>query len=56
LDFNRYRDGEGRFQLQRIAMAGLMRPFTALPGLMRLHRNSRTATEKLGAFFANRQF
>jgi hypothetical protein len=56
LNFNRYRDGDGRFQLQRIAMAGIVRPFTALPGLMRLDRNSRTASEKLGAFLANCQF
>jgi nucleoside phosphorylase len=56
LDFNLYRDKDGRFQTGRIAAAGLLRPFTVLPGLMRLGRNSRIAAEKLGAFFANCEF
>jgi adenosylhomocysteine nucleosidase len=53
LDLNRYRDAEGRFQLARIAVAGVLRPFTVLPGLLRLDRNSRVAAEKLGEFFVN---
>lgn len=53
LDFNRYRDRDGRFQTARIAAAGLSRPFTVLPALVRLGRNSREAAAKLGAFFAN---
>lgn len=56
LDFNRYRDDDGRFQLTRIAIAGLMRPFSALPELMRLDRQSRIASEKLGEFLANCKF
>jgi nucleoside phosphorylase len=56
LDFNRYRDDDGRFQLARIAVAGLMRPFSALPELMRLDRQSRIASEKLGEFLANCKF
>lgn len=56
LDFNRYRDDDGRFQLTRIAVAGLMRPFSALPELMRLDRQSRIASEKLGEFLANCKF
>lgn len=56
LDFNLYRDKNGRFQTGRIAAAGLLRPFTVLPGLMRLGRNSRIAARKLGAFFANCEF
>lgn len=56
LDFNRYRDQDGRFQTARIAAAGLARPFTVLPALVRLGRNSREAAEKLGAFFANCEF
>jgi adenosylhomocysteine nucleosidase len=56
LDFNRYRDDAGRFQLTRIAVAGLMRPFSALPELMRLDRQSRFASEKLGEFLANCKF
>jgi nucleoside phosphorylase len=53
LDLNLYRDAEGRFQLIRIALAGVLRPFTVLPGLLRLDRNSRIAAEKLGEFFVN---
>jgi adenosylhomocysteine nucleosidase len=56
LDFNRYRDADGRFQLARIAIAGLLRPFTVLPKLMQLGRNSRLAAEKLGEFFVNSKF
>lgn len=56
LDLNLYRDADGRFQLSRIAVAGLLRPFTVLPRLMQLDRNSRLASEKLGEFFVNSQF
>ena len=56
LDFNLYRDKDGRFQTGRIAAAGLLSPFTVLPRLMRLGRNTRIAAEKLGAFFANCEF
>jgi adenosylhomocysteine nucleosidase len=53
LDFNRYRDADGRFELTRIAMAALRRPFTVLPGLVRLDRHCRQAAERLGEFLAN---
>ena len=53
LDFNRYRDPDGRFEKARIALAGLVRPFTVLPGLIRLDRQCRHASERLGEFFAN---
>lgn len=56
LDLNLYRDAEGRFQLTRIAVAGLLRPFTVLPRLMQLDRNSRVASEKLGEFLVNSKF
>jgi adenosylhomocysteine nucleosidase len=56
LDFNRYRDADGRFQRLRIAGAALARPFTALPGLVRLDRNCRHAAEQLGEFLADCQF
>lgn len=56
LDFNRYRDKQGRFSEARIALAGVARPFTALPKLMLLARNSRTAADKLGEFFAACEF
>ena len=53
LDFNRYRDVDGRFERTRIALAALGRPFTVLPGLVRLDRDCRRAAERLGEFFAN---
>ena len=55
LDFNRYRDADGRFNRVRIALAALVRPFTALPGLVRLDRNCRRAAERLGEFLADCQ-
>jgi hypothetical protein len=56
LDFNRYRDRDGRFQLARIGFAALGRPVGALPGLNRLSRNCRRAAESLGEFLANCQY
>jgi len=56
LDFNRYRDSHGRFSRGRIALAALGRPFTAIPGLLRLNRNCKLAAETLGEFFANCEF
>ena len=53
LDFNRYRDADGRFDRTRIALAALGRPFTVLPGLVRLDRHCRQAAEQLGEFLAN---
>ena len=53
LDFNRYRDADGRFNRTRIAWAAVSRPFTVLPGLIRLDRNCRLAAERLGEFLAN---
>lgn len=52
LDFNRYRDANGRFERARIALAALGRPFTVLPGLVRLDRDCRRAAERLGEFLA----
>ncbi len=56
LDFNQYRDGEGRFCRTRIALAALARPFAAIPPLLRLNRNCQLAADALGEFFANCQF
>lgn len=56
LDFNLYRDASGNFSRSRIALAALARPFTAIPGLMRLDRNCRAAAEKLGEFLADCKF
>jgi nucleoside phosphorylase len=55
LDFNLYRDSAGRFSRSRIALAALRRPFSAIPGLLRLDRNCRHAADKLGEFFADCQ-
>jgi adenosylhomocysteine nucleosidase len=54
LDFNQYRDSEGRFARARIAGAAITRP-AAIPKLVRLNRNCRRAAESLGEFFANCQ-
>lgn len=56
LDFNRYRDSGGRFRKSRIAWAAIIRPFTALPALIRLHRHSQFAAQKLGEFLADCRF
>lgn len=55
LDFNRYRDAEGRFAAGRIAAAALLRP-SRIPALARLLRASRLASVKLGDFLASCQF
>jgi adenosylhomocysteine nucleosidase len=56
LDFNSYRDAEGRFSLPRIALAAMSRPFTRIPALRRLEANCNVASESLGAFFADCRF
>jgi adenosylhomocysteine nucleosidase len=53
LDFNLYRDAEGRFSRSRIAMAALARPFSRVPALLRLDRNCKIAAESLGEYFAH---
>jgi adenosylhomocysteine nucleosidase len=53
LDFNLFRDSEGRFSRARIALAGMARPFSVMPGLLRLDQNCRRAAERLGEFFAD---
>lgn len=55
LDFNRYRDADGRFAAGRIAAAALLRP-ARLPALIQLLRASRVASVRLGDFLANCQF
>jgi adenosylhomocysteine nucleosidase len=52
LDFNKYRDGDGRFSRARIAFAALRHP-PSLAGLMRLDRDCRRAADRLGEFLAN---
>lgn len=53
LDFNLYRDAQGRFSRSRIARAALARPFAAIPALLRLNRHCQMAAESLGDFFAD---
>jgi adenosylhomocysteine nucleosidase len=53
LDFNLYRDAQGRFSRGRIALAAMANPFGRIPGLLRLERNCRVAAESLGEFFVN---
>lgn len=55
LDFNRFRDADGRFQPGRIAASALVHPF-CLPALVRLFRASRQASVHLGDFLADCQF
>lgn len=56
LDFNAYRDPEGRFDRRRIAIAAVLHPFRRVPGLLRLKRNCDVAACKLGEFLANCRF
>jgi len=56
LDFNDYRTSSGQFSRSRIALAALLRPFTAMPRLLELDRRSRFASQTLGDFLADCQF
>jgi len=56
LDFNLFRDAEGRFSRGRIALAAMARPFSVMPGLLDLDRSSRRAAEALGEFLADCRF
>jgi len=55
LDFNAFRDGEGRFSVTRIAVAAIRRPQYLRP-LLELDRNCRKAAANLGEFLANCRF
>ncbi len=52
LDFNKLRDGDGRFHRGRIAVAALAHPFRGIPELLRIERQGRKAARALGDFFA----
>lgn len=56
LDFNAFRDAQGRFRRARIVMAALARPWKVVPGLLRLDRNGRLAAAALGDFLADCRF
>jgi adenosylhomocysteine nucleosidase len=53
LDFNLYRDAEGRFSRARITLAALARPFSRVPALLRLEHNTKIAARSLGDYFAD---
>jgi hypothetical protein len=55
LDFNRYRDREGRFAKGRIAAACALRPWL-VPRLMRFDRQCRHSAESLGECLVNARF
>ena len=55
-DMNEMRDDAGRFNLMKIASAALLKPWSRVPGLLKIDRDCRVAEEKLGAFFANCRF
>jgi adenosylhomocysteine nucleosidase len=55
LDFNAFRDQQGRFSRTRIAFAAMRNP-SQIPPLRRLERDSRLAAAKLGDFLADCRF
>ena len=55
LDFNRFRDPEGRFSRARILAAALRRP-SAFPALLNLNRRCNQASQALGDFLAGARF
>jgi adenosylhomocysteine nucleosidase len=56
IDFNRVRDPDGRFSRSRIVVAAALKPWSRVPFLLKLDRNCRVASERLGEFFANCRF
>ncbi len=56
LDMNRMRGAGGRFDRVKIAGHALLKPWTRIPGLLKLDRDCRLAEVKLGEFFANCHF
>ncbi len=56
LDFNRYRTADGRFAKGRIALAILARPFTLIPAISALQRQTKMAAQSLGGFLADCRF
>lgn len=56
LDFNAYRSPDGHFRQGRIVLAILARPFTRIPAIARLRRQSHSAAQTLGGFLADCRF
>lgn len=56
IDFNCMRGADGRISRGRIIFAALRRPFTAIPALLKLERDTRMAAQTLGDFLADCEF
>ena len=56
LDFNRMRDADGRFSRIKILAAALRRPGSVLPGLVKLNKRCKDASQALGDFIVNASF
>lgn len=56
IDFNSARGDGGEFQVSRIIGQALRRPFTGIPELLKLKRNSQYAAKALGDFLADCRF
>ena len=55
IDFNRYRDSNGRFSRVRVAAACVVRPWT-IPALLRFDRQCRASAELLGDCLVHARF
>jgi adenosylhomocysteine nucleosidase len=56
LDFNRMRDADGRFSRIKILTAALRRPGSVVPGLLRLNKRCKDASQALGDFIVDASF
>lgn len=56
IHLNDMRDQEGRFAKGRIVLEALRRPWSRIPGLIRLDRACKLAEDRLGEFFVNCNF
>ena len=56
IDFNQYRDEDGSFAKFRIAAKIMASPFTLIPAIGALQRQSRLAAQTLGGFLADCRF
>lgn len=55
MDFNRFRDAEGRFSRARIGAACALRPWL-VPGLLRFDRQCRRSIDRLGEYLVQARF
>jgi adenosylhomocysteine nucleosidase len=56
LDFNQMRGLDGRFDRAKILRAGIQRPFTVFPELIKLDKRTKRAAKALGDFLADSRF